>query len=1006
MKRVLPVSQQSLVQWVSQATGISTIGVKVRLRGNDLHILCEGLECPQRWRTLSDLLRAIQQTDLDVLTSQEQPAIYQVLVYGRKKGEKQPEWCHKVHLNQLDRHLEQVHQAILDDAEKSSRKTGGALILSNESLARQGHPEAIARYLSETLSTLGVSVEVKIIKQQPTANNQNHDNRLWIICESSYSPDPSLIAEPVAQKLRNLKLSGYKDAVIASRVNGETAIDWVLRVDLTPPEVMLKEWARWGDLQAISRLLTSTLSEWKVAVSATLKETTLHIFCTPTSPLLETASAPDKTLCLKVIKPQLEAIAPQGITAATIYGQKTAKDDKPAWVDWFSLPATEHSALAASALELATSGDEPAIIFLLERLLNPNLDARLKTGGLRVLLLRKEGLLHIMCDAPICPTRKQVAGKVTQILRQLKIPGIAGVRVYGRRAGNKEPFWHYGVDFEHRQRLVPEATPEFAATSAYVAELLPSETNEPVLRPDLTTEEVHHLVTEVAQDWGATVRKFLLETQLFAESQKPQAQTSQSQGLRVALVWGALGLILTLQTDWLLSQIVARNKPPTPTVANVPESKSSAVGAFFTSSTQPNQSSAFYTNTSKQKLSKRGTDVFNSSGFTNQTEDTQQRSLEAAPSKQNGTASAILLAARSQMPSFNARQLDEQLALYKQRLLKKGSPPDVLIIGSSRALRGVDPVALSKALVSQGYPNTDVFNFGINGATAQVVDFILRRVLKPSELPKLVVWADGSRAFNSGREDITFKTIAASPGYKQVLQQSHDINNNTDASNSAAETTSKETTLKTQNSSNGYQVVNEWLNQALSHVSASYEQRDQAKALLNQKLKSLPGLQENPQKITAKADNTNLEDDTQQSVDFDGFLGLSIRFKPATYYKKHPKVSGSYDNDYKYFLLGGEQDAALQAVLEFTESQKIPLVFVNMPLTAEYLDPARIKYEQAFQEYMLRLANRPNFIYRDISRAWTKANDYFSDPSHLNRYGAYEVSKKLARDVLIPWPSK
>jgi hypothetical protein len=33
-------------------------------------------------------------------------------------------------------------------------------------------------------------------------------------------------------------------------------------------------------------------------------------------------------------------------------------------------------------------------------------------------------------------------------------------------------------------------------------------------------------------------------------------------------------------------------------------------------------------------------------------------------------------------------------------------------------------------------------------------------------------------------------------------------------------------------------------------------------------------------------------------------------------------------------------------------------------------------------------------------------NDYFSDPSHLNRYGAYTVSNQLAQDPMIPWPSK
>lgn len=77
-----------------------------------------------------------------------------------------------------------------------------------------------------------------------------------------------------------------------------------------------------------------------------------------------------------------------------------------------------------------------------------------------------------------------------------------------------------------------------------------------------------------------------------------------------------------------------------------------------------------------------------------------------------------------------------------------------------------------------------------------------------------------------------------------------------------------------------------------------------------------------------------------------------------------------------------------------------------MPLTAEYLDSMRLKYEKEFQNYMLSLAERPNFIYRDLSQLWPKANNFFSDPSHLNRYGAYEVSKKLAKDAMIPWPTQ
>ncbi|MEH2004692.1 DUF1574 domain-containing protein [Nostoc sp.] len=999
MKIVLPDRQQSLLQWVSQATGINTFGVKVRLRGNDLHILCEGTECPQRWRTLSDLLQALQQTDLDILTSNEEPSIYQVFVYGRRKGEQRPKWCHRVYLNQIDKHLEQVQQALLADSEKSTQ-SGGALIVSNESLARQGNPEAIARYLSESLSMLGVSVQAKIKLFKPK-NSQPEENRLWIFCQSSYSPDASLLAEPIAQKLRFLKLSGYQDAVIVSQVSGETAPDWLLRVDLTPPEVMLKEWARWGDVQAIARLLTEVLSELKVAVQVSVKESTLHIFCIPAFDPLGTAPIPDKVVCLEAILPQLEAIAPQGILAATVYGQK-AGDKQPTWIDWLALPATKHPAFATSPLDLANTGDQPAIVFLLERLLNPDLDWRLLTGGIRVLLLVKNDLLHIMCDAPVCPGREQVASKITQFIRQLKIPGIMGIRVYGRRAGNKEPFWHYGLDLEQRQRLVPEATPEFAATSKYVNDLVTSENNEPILRPDLTTEEVQTFVTEVARGWiataSATAKKFLLSSQLFTESYQSAEANPDAQGLKVALVWGTLGLLLTFQTDWVLGLIIARTTP-----TNISPPSSSGQKASLTSGKNQSDKTTLFPSTAKTKYPPNQSSVFNASEFT-QSDNTPIQNLAAAPLKEKATATAILLAARSQMPSFNVRQLDEQLALYKQRLARTGSPPDVLIIGSSRALRGIDPAALSKALATQGYPNIGVFNFGINGATAQVVDFVIRQVLEPSELPKIIIWADGARAFNGGREDITFKSIAASAGYKQAFQKTPTIANSNDLPQNTVNSP-EEKTKEEKPEINIYEAVNQSLNQALASVSASYQNRDQIKSLLQKQLLT-PGRNQTVASQKQLTDGTSDESTSQQAVDFDGFLPLSIRFNPARYYQKHSRVPGNYDNDYKSFQVEGQQDAAFQQVLKFAESQKIFLVFVNMPLTEDYLDPVRRQYEQEFQQYMLHLATNPKFIYRDLSQRWIKANDYFSDPSHLNRFGAYEVSKKLANDPMIPWPVK
>ncbi|AFZ00311.1 hypothetical protein [Calothrix sp. PCC 6303] len=941
--------QKNIVQWVSQATGINTLGVKIRLRGNDLHILCEGGECPKRWQILSDLLRALQQTDLDALTANdsEQPSIYQVLVYGRKKGENRPQWCHRVYLNQLDRHLQQVEQALLRDAGKA-----GGLIVSNESLARQGDPEAIARYLSETLSSFGISVKVKVKKQKLKDNPQVTENRLWILCQSSYSPPESLIAEPIAKKLRYLKLTGYQDAVIVTQVTGESKPDWLLRVDLKPPDLMLKEWARWGDLQSISRLLLEEFISDGIKVTTSLQESTLHVFCTA-------AKVPEQKICVEKAGSLLNAIAPQAIYNTAVYGQ-VQNQNQPAWVDWVSLPAQEHPNLAVSPLELASSGDEAALTFLLERVLNPDLDLRLKTGGIRVLLLRKADLLHVMCDAPVCPSRKKVAVKVAQLVKELRIPGLLGVRIYGRRAGNKEPVWNQGMDFATRRRFVPEATPEFAVSAGYVRELLPADVDEPILRPDFKASEFPSFVAEVAQDWTASARKWLVATPIFSEIVDSDERSLPFQGYSVAAIWGFLGLLLTVQVDWGLNQVISQDSPPLPKVAETSPDQSSDRTAAFTGDNN-------------------GNSTFNASSFTSDT-------------KEKATATAILLAARSQTPTFNARQLDEQLALYKEKLAKAGKPPDVLIIGSSRGLRGVDPVALGKGLAAQGYGNLDIFNLGINGATAQVVNFMLQHALEPSEIPKLIIWADGARAFNSGREDITFRSIAASPGYKKAIEKSFARGENTDLVKNPQVVDSQQ--------ENSYQAVNKWLSDGLASVSATYPKRSELKTFLGEQLKIFPG------SSIKESKNSNAEQVVEESVDFDGFLALSTRFDPVTYYQKHPKVSGDYDNDYKSFQLAGIQDAAILAVLQFARSHKISIVFANMPLTAEYLDSIRSKHEQEFQQYMVNLASEyENFTFRDLSRLYPQNNGFFSDPSHLNRFGAYEVSKKLANDPMIPWMS-
>ena len=64
----------------------------------------------------------------------------------------------------------------------------------------------------------------------------------------------------------------------------------------------------------------------------------------------------------------------------------------------------------------------------------------------------------------------------------------------------------------------------------------------------------------------------------------------------------------------------------------------------------------------------------------------------------------------------------------------------------------------------------------------------------------------------------------------------------------------------------------------------------------------------------------------------------------------------------------------------------------------------RSQYEEQFRQYLVSIsAKQPGLIFRDFGELWTEKHQYFSDPSHLNRYGAYAVSYRLAQDPISPW---
>lgn len=320
-------------------------------------------------------------------------------------------------------------------------------------------------------------------------------------------------------------------------------------------------------------------------------------------------------------------------------------------------------------------------------------------------------------------------------------------------------------------------------------------------------------------------------------------------------------------------------------------------------------------------------------------------------------------------PTFNSEILDRQLELYLSYIAAVGTP-DVAIVGSSRALQGLDPSALQQALAARGYPGLKIFNFGVNGATAQVVNFILDRLLSTDQLPRMIIWADGVRAFNNGRSDRTYNEIVSSPGYQRLISGIRP------SLTSGLSETSISLLSPGQNLYS-YQPV-------LSDMDSDFGE------LIDPTILAQGGLNRSP----------------FDAIDANGFKAVSARFNPSVYYRQNRRVSGNYDGDYAAFQLGGNQDAALRSVVALTKARKIPLLVVNLPLTYDYLDNTRSYRQQQFRQYMQSQARSLGFVWRDYSQGDISRNEYFEDPSHLNRFGAAAVARQLAADRYLRWPQR
>lgn len=770
---------------------------------------------------------------------------------------------------------------------------------------------SIASALTQLLKPLGIKFKCSIQEhpQDPQSENSGEISpplaffkplkyRLRVLCYTQKSIDYKLLAEPLARKLRSLNLQGFCDAVVQFDRQDNRVGESRLRLNLTPTAAILEHWARWGDVQSISRLLDLALKVEEIQVTIAVKDFALHIFCTLEKPRSLKASLrlsdtfPIRKTALDIIIPLLLRLAPQGIHSATIYGLKKHAPidgefaESPIWTHWLDLPGMSDPRYSPTPLVAAARGNKNALKFVLERFLNPDLEQYLAVGGISFSLLDRRGVLHIMSEAPNSPIQSQIAPPIIRIIHQLELTNLRGVRIYGRISGQSAPQWSYGVDFD---------------------------------RPPLQLSAVESKIPSVATPFvkKISVTESLQSSLLMTGIWKSQRHSTKATGLSTISRFRWEPSVLLLMVGLVLPIAIDRTL---------------------------------------------------NFGLQNLFVDDKSASIQ--------TTSSL---------SFNNSLLDQKITEY-QLLCDREGVPDVLIVGSSRALRGIDPDVLKRNLKKRRQTNIKIYNFGINGATAQTVDLLLRQILTAEQLPKLVIWADGARAFNSGRVDRTYDNLISSNRYRKSIAMSG-------SSNDRSPLFQAQAIVK-----NSYEAIDTSVNDKFTELSPVYQHRDRLITWLQNQL-PIDFLFELP---SNELNGDPLDNSKKWKYNSDGFLPLDLKFDPATYYQQYSKVTGASDGDYRNFKLAGSQHQALQQVTDLLASKKVSLVFVNLPLTDIYLDKFRREHDILFKQYMQELASSNQLIFIDLDGLLNTQYALFSDPSHLNQFGAKEVSTQLSK-IPIPW---
>lgn len=215
----------------------------------------------------------------------------------------------------------------------------------------------------------------------------------------------------------------------------------------------LLQLAKQGNADAIATLINRHLQAKGITAKAVLKDKCLQV-------MLEAAHPPSQKILVPFLQKGITSLGCEIIRKVKVYGRKSG-ESFPDWHEEFSLLKAEFT-----LSELAKQKDVQAITKLINEWLKPD--------SISVKASLKGNCLQVMLEATQAPDWN-TASSISERLKELDIPGLTTLRIYGKQVDEDFPDWNQEISL----------TVEISATAPE---------NESSY-PELQVEEDHHIDT-------------------------------------------------------------------------------------------------------------------------------------------------------------------------------------------------------------------------------------------------------------------------------------------------------------------------------------------------------------------------------------------------------------------------------------------------------------------------------------------------------------------------------